>query len=164
MVRVTRSNYWMEPLTKHFSVFLGRRVPPWKASVTGKSTISRISFSPTFSYRGNGYVVELPPSEHDHYPTSLGKFGNTPMGVGSTHNIKIEKFENGLWQPLGDFPFASKYMSEYSTVTFNEELYLFGEFSIISNNLKTIHFTNLFDKKYLRRLIRPSPYQYGREI
>ena len=43
-------------------------------------------------------------------------------------NKKVEERRNGVWETLDDFPFVNDYISDYSMVNFNEDLYLFGLF------------------------------------
>ena len=43
-------------------------------------------------------------------------------------NKKVEELQSGVWREVDDFPFANTYLSLYSMVTFNRELYLFGMF------------------------------------
>ena len=85
----------------------------------------QISFESKFSYQGN-VVSSAPSSTYEHYATSLGRFENRPMAVGSYPNKKLEERRNGFWLPLNDFPFVNRYIAYYSTVNFNKALYLFG--------------------------------------
>ena len=68
-------------------------------------------------------------STYEHHRTSLGRFENTPIAVGSQspYNIKVEKKRSsGEWKELEDFPFASYGIYGYSMLTFDNALYLFG--------------------------------------
>ena len=64
--------------------------------------------------------------------TSLGVFDGSPFALGSdnpTGNKEVEHFKAGsnTWEYVGQFPFVSKRIAEYSTVTLNNTLYIFGE-------------------------------------
>ena len=68
---------------------------------------------------------------YDHYMTSLGRYDNTAIAVGSgslPYNLKVEERRNGIWSTSKDFPFAKTYIKLYSMVTYDENLYLFGMF------------------------------------
>ena len=64
--------------------------------------------------------------------TSLGRFQNIPIALGHYRDYgnKVEELVNTIWKTLADFPFAD-YMIEYSMVTFDGELYVFGKLTII---------------------------------
>ena len=66
------------------------------------------------------------------------------MAIGSSFTLYVEELEDGIWRNLTDYPFAGFYIQSYSTVTLNEELYLFGTFSIVFSSqftyeLKEVH-------------------------
>ena len=89
-----------------------------------------------FSYDGRN-VTNEPSSNYQHYETSLGRFRNSPMAVGhwdSTDGIRVENVSSGKWNILNDFPFAVVYIRDYSTVSFNNDMLLFGKFFIIRHN------------------------------
>ena len=69
-------------------------------------------------------------TNHRHGETSLGNLRNTPFAVGNGYdsgNIIVEaRFSN--WIVLGDFPFAKSKYGDYSTLTFQDELYYIGQF------------------------------------
>ena len=48
--------------------------------------------------------------------------------AGSTDGLKVENFSSGKWNKLADYPYASSYIAYYSTVTFNEDMLIFGKF------------------------------------
>ena len=64
--------------------------------------------------------------------TSLGRFRNIPIALGhyTTSGNKVEELDNTIWKTQADFPFADR-MREYSTVTFDEEMFVFGKLTII---------------------------------
>ena len=81
-------------------------------------------------------MVEEQDANYPHYKTSLGKYEDGPFTVGSytlydSRNVKVEHHKS-TWRTLGDFPYASRYISSYSTVTIDGELYIFGELNLNS--------------------------------
>ena len=70
------------------------------------------------------------------------------VGDGWTGNKKVEEQRNGVWQKLDDFPFVNRYISYYSMVNFNGDLYLFGLFlfnqKLAIFNLSFILINNIF--------------------
>ena len=66
--------------------------------------------------------------------TSLGRVQNTAIAVGNFDSRKVEALENGTWNELADFPFSDYNMKDYSTVTFRDSMYLFGNCGIIFPN------------------------------
>jgi len=60
--------------------------------------------------------------------TSLGRFRNIPVAIGDgfAANKKVEMMHGDQWEIQLDFPFAKTYIYEYSTVTVDDNLYLFG--------------------------------------
>ena len=65
---------------------------------------------------------------HHHSITSLGVFDGSPFVVGSglPENKEVEHFRTS-WSSFGQFPFVSRYIYGYSTVTVDNELYIFGK-------------------------------------
>ena len=59
----------------------------------------------------------------------MGRVGNMLMAVGSDYRglKKVDGF-NGVWRSLSNYPYAVDSIWAYSTVTFNEEMYIFGPF------------------------------------
>lgn len=76
-------------------------------------------------------ISDAPTSNHDHSYSSLGRFENSAIAVAGIDNLKVEEFKNGAWRQLNDFPFAEGKLYDYSMVTLNEALYLFGTFFMI---------------------------------
>jgi len=65
------------------------------------------------------------------------------LGHYRSHNgNKVEELDNTTWKTLADFPFADV-MSEYSTVTLDGELFVFGKLTIILQL-----FDNIFKEGY----------------
>ena len=66
--------------------------------------------------------------------TTLGNYKNTAIALGDAYTyppggeIQVEQFDLALWHGLDPFPFfrGCQY-SHYSMVTFEDELYIFGE-------------------------------------
>jgi len=73
-------------------------------------------------------------SNFDHSRTTLSNLKNSPIAIGDYHadsegdigSTKVEAFYNGQWQELSDYPFATTNIYHYSTVTYLDELYIFG--------------------------------------
>ena len=77
--------------------------------------------------------------------TSLGRFDNRPITVGSYNHKKVEERRNDVWQTLDDFPVVSGYIYGYSMVNFKTDLYLFGLFHLtIGNSVLFIFINNIF--------------------
>ena len=75
-------------------------------------------------------VNDARPSNHSHRWISLARLGESvPVAVGSSSSRKVEALEGDNWRDLDDYPFAETYFYLYSTVTFNNDLYLFGKMS-----------------------------------
>jgi len=69
-------------------------------------------------------------SNYDHYLTSLGSINNIPIAVGDggySGNKKVESLQDGRWKIMGDFPFVEDIISQYSFVTFEGGIYIFGK-------------------------------------
>ena len=50
-------------------------------------------------------------------------------GYGSGgYNKIVENFSSQKWNVLDNFPFADSYIYGYSTVTFNDDMLIFGKF------------------------------------
>lgn len=80
------------------------------------------------SYDGDK-TTKAPPSNHQHFSSSIGRLNNTLVVVGSRegrHRKKMEAFQVERWNVLATFPFVDKYIHSYSMVTFKDVLYLFG--------------------------------------
>ena len=81
-----------------------------------------------YSFDGESLVDERR-TTYEHYGGQLGVYEKSPFIVGGTDtsfNIEVEHYKSN-WTYLGDFPFAKRYILNYSTVTIANELYLFGE-------------------------------------
>lgn len=80
------------------------------------------------SFDGHG-VVEAQSTTYPHTMTSLGNYNESPLAVGSfdPDNIKVEIRQAGSWSSLSDFPYVDNSISQYSMVTLNGGLYLFGK-------------------------------------
>ena len=67
-----------------------------------------------------------------HKKISLGSLHNTPIAVGNGlalkyyHGNTVEHLENNAWVTKADFPFTEKFIYEYSTISLNNYLYMFG--------------------------------------
>ena len=111
-----------------------------KDYATGNHRISHTSQKSNFSYDGNT-VSMASSANYDHQQTSLGRLQNTPIAVGGyfPYNKKVEAIETGSWRELADFPLVEKSISQYSMVTFNDSLYLFGKFYFLSRTEFTIY-------------------------
>ena len=81
-----------------------------------------------YSYDGNA-ISTGPSSNYDHLSTSLGRVQNTPIALGGDGK-KVEALESEIWRELADFPFVDMKIDSYSTVAFNDSLYLFGSYII----------------------------------
>lgn len=77
-----------------------------------------------FSFEGKT-VLSGPTANYPHPFTSLGRVKNAPLIVGG-FNTKVETVQNGVWQTLSDFPFSDTEIHLYSTVSYNDAVYLFG--------------------------------------
>jgi len=86
------------------------------------------------TYDGKDFS-SFPSSNFDHSRTTLGNLKNIPVAIGDYHDdsegdigsIKVETFSGyGQWQEQSDYPFATTNIYHYSTVTYLDELYIFG--------------------------------------
>ena len=50
------------------------------------------------------------------------------MAVGGLNSILVENFSSPKWHRLENFPFAHNYINDYSTVSFNDDMLIFGKF------------------------------------
>ena len=94
--------------------------------ITNKAiTTNKLSF--------DGYVFkDASSSNHPHAYTSLGKIGSDLVAIsGYKAARKVELYTNGSWLQQSSFPGAHcdycDYFDSYSTVTYNNEVYIFGE-------------------------------------
>ena len=80
-----------------------------------------------FSFDGSTITVEQS-AKNSHYTVSMGNLRNTPFAVGgrSSNNKIVEAKFFDEWIVLGEFPFAETYYQQYSTLTFQDELYYIG--------------------------------------
>ena len=121
--------------TSHFCVFLLLRRTTVIGLVLHFDSIATVSFS------YNGTMVEYQSSSaHEHHATSLGNYKNKAMAIGSElpSNKIVETMSGNQWEQLEDFPFVEEYISVYSIVTFQEDLFLFGKRSFNSvYNMRT---------------------------
>ena len=67
-----------------------------------------------------------PSANHGHFRTSLGVFDGSPFAVGDFDNKEVEHFKDG-WTSIGQFPFVSEYIINYSTVTLENIVFIFGK-------------------------------------
>ena len=67
----------------------------------------------------------------EHFITSLGAYRGQPFALGgySPNNREVEIMEEE-WISLGPFPFVRDWIAYYSTVTFKDELYIFGRLKV----------------------------------
>ena len=96
---------------------------------------SKTSLELNFSYDGKDVTIASS-SRYSHALTSLGRLENLAIAVGSVGkpgNIKVEALQSGTWLELADFPFANRNLYSYSTITFNDSLYLFGKFCFLTH-------------------------------
>ena len=88
-----------------------------------------MSYQTKLRFQGNSVSI-APSSNYPHWSTSLGRFDNKPIAISSGWpytNTKVEELRNELWNTLGDIPFIARWIINFSTVTFNKILYLFGK-------------------------------------
>jgi len=81
-------------------------------------------------YKYNGKLLQAGISSNfDHFGTSLGIFNGNAVAIGSElpANKVVETMSDNKWIRQDDFPFVSEYISVYSAVNFNENLYIFGK-------------------------------------
>ena len=73
----------------------------------------------------NNEVTAAQSANSEHYETSIGRYQNQAVAVGSRYpsNRKVEKLSTGVWEKIPDF---TNQVHWYSMVTFKEDLYLFG--------------------------------------
>ena len=81
-----------------------------------------------FSFDGKS-VGDEPAAISKHFGTSLGVFDGSPFALGGStwlaRNKEVEHVK-GSWRSLGHFPFVSKHIYGFSTVTVKNVLYIFG--------------------------------------
>jgi len=81
-------------------------------------------------FDGTNFVTTAS-SNHPHEWTSLGKMKEGLIAIsGYTYrdpSVEVELFANGNWYDQPPFP-EEKYFYEYSTATYQNLLYVFGEF------------------------------------
>jgi len=83
-----------------------------------------------FSFDGSSTISTVG-SNYGHYYASLGSIKNVQIVVGSfLENKKVESLRDGRWNDMGDFPFFKQYISHYSFVTFQDDLFIFGKIFI----------------------------------
>ena len=76
-------------------------------------------------------MVDEPGAIYNHYGTSLGIFDDSPFALGSREeNKEVEHFRSS-WTSLGQFPFASTDIYNYSTVTLKNVLFIFGRYNLL---------------------------------
>ena len=92
-------------------------------------------------FNGGDTLIDASTSNHTHRWISLARLGESiPVAVGGSSSLKVEALEGDSWRDLDDYPFAESYFYLYSTVTFNNDLYIFGKMSnhyIMLNQLET---------------------------
>ena len=82
-----------------------------------------------FRFDGTNFVTAAS-SNHPHRRTSLGKMNEGLIaisGLTEDSGVEVELFANGNWYAQPPFP-EEKYFCEYSTATYQNMLYVFGEF------------------------------------
>jgi len=81
-------------------------------------------------FDGTNFVTAAS-SNHPHEWTSLGKMNEGLIAIsGYTYqdsSVEVELFANGNWYDQPPFP-EEKYFYYYSTATYQNLLYVFGEF------------------------------------
>ena len=95
----------------------------------------------------DGLTANIAPSaQRSHWATSLGNLKNVAIAIGdgSTNgdgHLKVEHLQNEIWSVKEDFPFSNDYIIEYSLLTIDDGLFLFGKVfrkTIFPNCNKTI--------------------------
>ena len=79
------------------------------------------------SFDGESFATQK--SAHmEHYNTALGNFRGHPFALGSStpRSKTIETFQDAKWNVLEPFPFVENYIFDYSFVTIDDALLLFG--------------------------------------
>jgi len=87
-------------------------------------------------------LSQVASSNQLHHFISLGKYKNEAIAVGDWNHHQEEILSNDVWVELGPYPFAKEYIYAFSTVTFRDEMYIFGkaEYSCRYKELAKIHF------------------------
>ena len=89
-----------------------------------------------FSYNGQS-VEKFPYSIREHQATSLGIYDGRPMaigGVGYFNRFVETVFDDGKWSEIGRVNVGRiRELHGYSTVTIDEYLYVFGNYTIINH-------------------------------
>ena len=78
-------------------------------------------------FNGTNFVTAVS-SNHPHSMTSLGKMNEGLIAIsGASSGVEVELFANGNWYDQPPFP-EEKDIRVYSTATYQNILYVFGEF------------------------------------
>ena len=82
-------------------------------------------------FDGTSFVTAAS-TNHPHRETSLGKMNEGLIAISGypyqDSSVEVELFANGNWYDQPPFP-EEKYFSRYSTATFQNLLYVFGDYS-----------------------------------
>ena len=92
-------------------------------------------------FDGTNFVTAAS-TNHPHRETSLGKMNEGLIAIsGDSSDVEVESFANGNWNNQPPFPWEK--MSYYSTVTYQNLLYVFGESYLLISSIskKTIETT-----------------------
>lgn len=85
----------------------------------------------SWSDDGSDATVHPSSSAYSHRVASIGRVGQSLFVIGSDgdetkRHRGMEEFINNEWVVRGDFPYANEYYNDYSMVSFENALYVFG--------------------------------------
>lgn len=81
-------------------------------------------------FRWDGQIEKGATARYRHQESAIGKIGkNDGLVVGDAifNNKKVERYQDGVWRDIGEFPFVKSWICCYSMVNFKGKLYLFGQ-------------------------------------
>ena len=94
------------------------------------------------NFRFDGYsFITAASSNHGHRETSLGKISAGLVAISGVYsNNEVELYASGNWYNQPRFP-EEDYFCYYSVATYDDQLYVFGEFNFYFDR----HFITLFN-------------------